>query len=67
MFTSLKRLLHDRLGVASRDDVVANRKTIEHSAQRVMRGADKNTVRLAKRLDAWRARQTRAVGKRPKD
>jgi hypothetical protein len=23
--------------------------------------------RLAKRLDAWRARQTRAVGKRPKD
>jgi 5-(carboxyamino)imidazole ribonucleotide mutase len=24
-------------------------------------------ARLAKRLDAWRARQTRAVGKRPKD
>jgi phosphoribosylcarboxyaminoimidazole (NCAIR) mutase len=23
--------------------------------------------RLAKRLDAWRARQTKAVGKRPKD
>jgi 5-(carboxyamino)imidazole ribonucleotide mutase len=23
--------------------------------------------RLAKRLDTWRARQTRAVGKRPKD
>jgi len=51
MFTSLKRLLRDRLGIASRDDVVANRKTIAQSEQRVMRAADKNTVRLAKRLD----------------
>jgi hypothetical protein len=51
MFASIKRLLRDRLGVASRDDVVANRKTIERSEQRVTRHSDKNTVRLAKRLD----------------
>ena len=56
MFGSLKRLLRDRLGVASRDDVVANRKTIERSEQRVMHHSDKNTVRLAKRLDKLNSR-----------
>ena len=51
MFSALRRLLSERLGVASRDDVVANRKTIERSEQRLTRHSDKNTVRLAKRLD----------------
>lgn len=51
MLNGLRRFIRHRLGVASRDDLVANRKTIERSEERLQRSVTKNTVRLAKRLD----------------
>ena len=51
MLQALRRFVQDRLGVASRDDLVANRKTVERSEERLTRAVEKNILRLAKRLD----------------
>jgi hypothetical protein len=51
MLDALRRFVQDRLGVASRDDLVASRKTIERSEERLTKAVEKNILRLAKRLD----------------
>jgi hypothetical protein len=50
MFAALRRFV-DRLGVASREDIVANKKTIRRSEERLTHAVEKNIVKLAKRLD----------------
>lgn len=51
MLQALRRFVQERLGVASRDDLVASRKTIERSEERLTKAVEKNILRLAKRLD----------------
>ena len=50
MLDALRRFV-ERLGVASRDDLVANKKTIRRSEERVIHAVEKNILKLAKRLD----------------
>ena len=50
MLHALRRLM-DRLGVASREDLAANKKTIRRSEERVTNAVEKNILKLAKRLD----------------
>ena len=51
MLQALRRFVQDRLGVASRDDLVASRKTIVRCEERLTEAVEKNILRLAKRLD----------------
>jgi hypothetical protein len=51
MLQALRRFVQERVGVVSRDDLVASRKTVARSEERLTRAVEKNVLRLAKRLD----------------